>query len=485
MQGYNACVEKESIVFCIKCGKKFADDNLFCPYCGEPVAASSADEKTTPEKAVRETKASNMDEKVESPAIEKNIPEKNAGPQEGLKSSERAEISEESENHDGAESPGEPESSDEVGNQDGYETVKDAEVYRHTIRCQKCGAEYEDENLFCPNCGEARNIDENSINPDATAIIPPPPETPIYAHEESQYNSQRERDELNYKARAGSVQPERSYDPQTQIYGKMQKSPKRKRRGKVVAIVLIIIVVLTGAGVGGYFLYHKVHDTTKVDLTKFAMEPRFRGYQKEGKVKEIEIDRKKVEDFVDGIEEAEDAKKMDTFLETVTYSATPSKKLDNGDEVTVRASYDKEFAETYKIRVTKIKFKVKVSGLKEPIDIVYKSDYSESYYDFIWPDSDKRIIDQYEEQLMDKDEVQFAINEIYARHGCRFKEEPNKSYFGQKDWYEPYYDDQNLVKSWFNEYERANLKTLVSIRENYADYEKKWEEANHGDYDYY
>ena len=79
--------------------------------------------------------------------------------------------------------------------------------------------------------------------------------------------------------------------------------------------------------------------------------------------------------------------------------------------------------------------------------------------DYIFPDSDKSYLSDSQLRGLSKDELALARNEIFARHGYPFKEEPFKSYFSQKSWYtiNPSYDGSDSA---LNQYEIANYKAI-------------------------
>ena len=85
--------------------------------------------------------------------------------------------------------------------------------------------------------------------------------------------------------------------------------------------------------------------------------------------------------------------------------------------------------------------------------------------DFIIPGSDERFI--YDEDVADlsDEDTQMAINEIYARHGRIFQDEPYASHFDSCEWYEPTYTADEFDESWFNDYEKENIKVLAAHRE--------------------
>lgn len=68
-------------------------------------------------------------------------------------------------------------------------------------------------------------------------------------------------------------------------------------------------------------------------------------------------------------------------------------------------------------------------------------------------------------------EIRYITNEMYARHGKIFTQEPYKSYFASKSWYHGTDTSMEVVRARFNYIEAENLETI-------ADYErmKGWRE---------
>lgn len=91
-----------------------------------------------------------------------------------------------------------------------------------------------------------------------------------------------------------------------------------------------------------------------------------------------------------------------------------------------------------------------------------ESDSSE----YMLPDVATRYISEEEIVGFSLDEIQTAINEMFARHGRLFKTPEIAAYFQTKSWYHPdesKTDDQ--INSEFNEYEKANEKMLETRRD--------------------
>lgn len=85
--------------------------------------------------------------------------------------------------------------------------------------------------------------------------------------------------------------------------------------------------------------------------------------------------------------------------------------------------------------------------------------------DYILPDSSTRYLTGTDIAGLTSEELRLARNEIYARHGRKFKDEALQAYFNSKSWYagtiepERFSDDALL-----NDVERKNLE-LIKARE--------------------
>ena len=66
---------------------------------------------------------------------------------------------------------------------------------------------------------------------------------------------------------------------------------------------------------------------------------------------------------------------------------------------------------------------------------------------------------------MTQDEIQMAINDVYARHGYIFQTEAYQTYYENTSWYTPYSGDMALIESYFNATEKANVKLLSKYRD--------------------
>lgn len=87
---------------------------------------------------------------------------------------------------------------------------------------------------------------------------------------------------------------------------------------------------------------------------------------------------------------------------------------------------------------------------------------SDSYYS-----GNSSYMSQSEVENMSRDELNFAINEIYARRGRIFNDPELSAYFNSQSWYTPTYTAEEFSKYVvFNEYEEANLQLLINEQQS-------------------
>ena len=83
--------------------------------------------------------------------------------------------------------------------------------------------------------------------------------------------------------------------------------------------------------------------------------------------------------------------------------------------------------------------------------------------DYILPYSDSEYLTEDDLDGLTPDEIRLACNELYARHGRKFKDADYQAYFNSKSWYhgtvEPDDFDDTAV---FNKYELANRDFIIA-----------------------
>ena len=84
--------------------------------------------------------------------------------------------------------------------------------------------------------------------------------------------------------------------------------------------------------------------------------------------------------------------------------------------------------------------------------------------EYIFPNSDSEYLKKSDLKGMSKSEINLAKNELYARHGRKFKSKELQEYFNSKSWYHGIYSPKQWDKKgdsyFFNKYEIKNRNLL-------------------------
>lgn len=87
--------------------------------------------------------------------------------------------------------------------------------------------------------------------------------------------------------------------------------------------------------------------------------------------------------------------------------------------------------------------------------------------EYILPNSNVDYLTEADISGLTLQEINYAKNEIYARHGRRFKSQELMNYFTSKSWYKGIYDpddfDANYSDDALNDYEKKNAEFLRSV----------------------
>ena len=83
---------------------------------------------------------------------------------------------------------------------------------------------------------------------------------------------------------------------------------------------------------------------------------------------------------------------------------------------------------------------------------------------FILPNSNVTELTDEEIAKLSNDDLRLAINEMYARHGYKFKGEDLQKYFDAKSWYKNEGKNEDTVKAEFSEIEMKNMIKLTKER---------------------
>ena len=84
----------------------------------------------------------------------------------------------------------------------------------------------------------------------------------------------------------------------------------------------------------------------------------------------------------------------------------------------------------------------------------------------IFSDSSSRLLKESEVSALTDDELRYAINEIYARHGYIFKDSGLLAYYKQFPWYDPSIPSSDFSQKIFNDTEYQNVLMMQKERDS-------------------
>ena len=84
---------------------------------------------------------------------------------------------------------------------------------------------------------------------------------------------------------------------------------------------------------------------------------------------------------------------------------------------------------------------------------------------FVFPNSDTELINQVKIENLSDQDLTYAINEIYARHGYIFRNQQMREYYEQFIWYRGEIPSDEFSVECFNQIESDNWNLLISERD--------------------
>lgn len=86
--------------------------------------------------------------------------------------------------------------------------------------------------------------------------------------------------------------------------------------------------------------------------------------------------------------------------------------------------------------------------------------------DYLLPGSDSTYLDESDLAPLNREELNLALNEIFARHGRKFSDTSIRAYFESKDWYRGTVSPADFDMNVLNQYELYNLNLISSYQED-------------------
>lgn len=82
--------------------------------------------------------------------------------------------------------------------------------------------------------------------------------------------------------------------------------------------------------------------------------------------------------------------------------------------------------------------------------------------DYVIADSNSRYLTREDLTSLSREELLYARNEIYARHGRKFQDAGIQAYFNSKSWYKGTVNPEDFTDAMLNEYEKKNATFILS-----------------------
>ncbi len=159
--------------------------------------------------------------------------------------------------------------------------------------------------------------------------------------------------------------------------------------------------------------------------------------------------------------------------EYLDYKFDKKTKLENGDIVTVTVYYEGEevgedFIEEFGVIPYPTSKTYEVTGLDEEDSDLDEPTEDEEIHEegIVFPESSTRALTESEIALLTDEEIQRAINELYARNGYTFKDETKRAFYEQYSWYEPTVSPEDFSMALFNSVEKENVEMLQKERDS-------------------
>ena len=214
-------------------------------------------------------------------------------------------------------------------------------------------------------------------------------------------------DDSLYCPECGMKQEEQnSYGQEQTPYSQENWTPyKKKGGGAVVVVVFLLIGVLIVGGIG-FGIYRLTHPQRSI-VAEYEEEDR--GSSSEAEENNADESTDEEYDYDSGIQSRGDADSQDntdTYQSPDTYTAEP---------------------------------------------------------DYIIPYSNQRLLGESDVAGLSLREINYAKNEIYARHGRKFDSQELQNYFNSKSWYHGTIEPENFTESMLSDIEKKNAEYLSKV----------------------
>ncbi len=379
--------------------------------------------------------------------------------------------------------------------------------------CPKCGTEQLTDSRFCVVCGtatEQRMIEEPNVNGSDPGFmnVGQNTQSQSWQNEQSTWNQpqqntwnqgQNQQNIWNQDQTAQNQKNSLDQMNQTTGFGGGKPDGRGNKNSIIMAACIVAVAIIAAVCIiliaGRSDNKSKSLSETQVSRTENQNKDDDKSKSEEDNSEDLTVTEK---DEVKTTEETTETEKTET-----EYTAEELKSaaieycsfVYDFDNVTAKVKKDKNRKATIDISVTIDGHTGELGSMSintesgrgtgckgEKVNLFnYDSDNVDIHY--IIPYSDSRMLSDSDLQGISRDDLTLARNEIYARHGRKFKDDDIREYFESQAWYIGLVSADQFDDSVLSSVEKSNISTIKS----YEDYLDGYSEhdgytADSGDY---
>lgn len=364
--------------------------------------------------------------------------------------------------------------------------------------CKRCGNKLKDGEKFCSKCGlEIKKL--QSVNEDKNIVSTEKLDKNINNLEVPNKNNIKDLQIDNQNEKIKKAENSKQYEDiealndikvvenkktknnniqsNPNINNNLVKDEKKKSKKGLIAGIIAVIIIASGGFVYKFYddicysKYTKEIKKTSNVKEKIQYYDKIIGLERYDKVKDdiLELVGSDRVNFsqIDNIDNLSKSQKDELKREVLENFAKDEYKKGNykqAKELLVQASaYGYNLYESVLCKNIERTVGLSEDNIEDVIS--ENSNINTSFndgYEYLISDSDVRYLNKDELSIYNKEELALIRNEIYARHGYIFNQEPFKSYFNQKEWYIPnsYFKGSD---SELNSFEKENVKLIQKL----------------------
>lgn len=363
------------------------------------------------------------------------------------------------------------------------------------MKCQYCSSEIPDDALFCPECGQ--QLDVAKQRQEVCAVCGAPLEEGAVFCSECGTPCGQKTAQTEPEPNITNIPDTPEYHEVNREMGTDQnRDPGKKSKAPVIIIVVLGVVILIGVLMGAAILLKKRGDNTQEErivqeeVIEEESDPSEETDLSDVDFNLLEDDRLCLEGLVKKSESGSCALQWDEALTFygedfdgtkilledarnayIDKAALPEGLLDSIKSNQVVSIDGQLYFDSEKLYITPFEIldsdgndlitKFEETKEKEKEQEKEQEKKAEDS-DYILPQSSSRLLTNSDISGLDIREINYAKNEIYARHGRLFQSSELQNYFNSKSWYHGTVSPESFSNSLLSSIEQKNAEFLAN-----------------------